>query len=306
VEPTTSAPGEARLVLPDGRTLEVRPVRAGDTDRLIALYATLHEEDLHRRFFAGYQPPRSVIEHWASVGDRGGCLLVVSVGDGQRSRVVADAGYALLGDGSGEFAVTVDRSFRGWLGPFLFDMLVGVARTRGVPNLQGDVLVGNRQMMAMMRARGFVVVDHPDFAITRVMIGTHDRVPRWPGAHDRSRVLVELSGAHWAGERAAKAAGWQVISCPGPGGQRCPAPRGEACPLASDADVVLFGLGPARPAASAVLAAHPRLHPHARLFVDSHAVADDALIPAGASRTAPGASPEAVDEQLRSALEARG
>ena len=261
-------PIDERVDLPGGRVLHVRPIRAGEVDRLVGLYASLSDEDLYHRFFGGYRPPRRVIERWAEITGEGGCLLVATVDDGQGSRLVADAGYAVLPDGSGELAITVAPGYRGWLGPFLLDCLVRAARAAGIPNLQADILTENRQMTMMMRRRGYVALDHPDFTLTRVMIGTEGRVPSWPGRHDRPRVLVEVPGARWGAEAAAQAAGWQVVTCPGPGDERCPAVDGAACPLAGGADVIVFGLRGDDPRSGTVLATHARRHPTARVVLE--------------------------------------
>ena len=52
--------------------------------------------------------------------DEGGYRLVAVVA-GPQDRIVAEAGYALLPDGNGDFALTVAAGWRGWLGPYLPD-----------------------------------------------------------------------------------------------------------------------------------------------------------------------------------------
>jgi hypothetical protein len=285
---------DERVSLPGGRTLVLRPARPGDVDGLVALYAALSADDLYRRFFSGYRPPRRFLEEWGSIGERGGCLLLALVQEGSRSdRVVGDAGYTLLPDGGGEFAITVAPGYRGWLGPFLLDCLVRVAGERGVPNLQADILVENRSMLALVKARGYVAVDHPDFTIVRVMIGTTGGTPTWPGRSGRPRVLVEIPGAHWPGEELGHTQGWQVIACPGPGnGPTCPVLDGKPCPLAEGADVIVFHLRAGDPRASRILASHAQLHPGTRLVVETDAVDSSMALPAGAIVVPPGLSPE--------------
>ena len=117
------------------------------------------------------------------------------------------------------------------------------------------------------RARGYAVVEH-DPAIVRVVIGTTQRVPSWPGTHELSRLLVEVPGGRWHAEEAARAAGFQVLACPGPllGWSHCPALRGEPCPLAADADVIVDAV-PDEPGRS-LLEAHHRIHPSVPICVE--------------------------------------
>ena len=142
----------------------------------------------------------------------------------------------------------------------------------------------------MLRARGFAVVEH-DPAIVRVAIGTTQRVPSWPGTHERPRLLVEVPGGRWHAEEAARAAGFQVLACPGPllGWSHCPALRGEPCPLAAGADVIVDAV-PDEPGRS-LLEAHRRIHPSVPICVELPSGESDldaavSTIPRGASDAA--------------------
>lgn len=144
--------------LSDGRTLTVRTVTGADVEGLDALFEGLSEDDRYYRFFGLSHPGRKFLEQMARAEDEGGYRLVAVV-SGAESKLVAEAGYALLPDGNGEFAVTVAEGWRGWLGPYLLDALVAVAATRGVPNLQADILVSNIRMLALVSNRGYVTLD---------------------------------------------------------------------------------------------------------------------------------------------------
>lgn len=261
-------PADRRTIaLPRGDTLVIRAVTPADVDRLKALYAGLDQRDTYRRFFSVFRPPDAFFERMAAPEVRGGYGLVAAVaGDaaaGDGDRLVAEAGYTLLPDGDGELAITVAAAWRGWLGPYLLDALLEAAAARGVPNLQADVLVTNGPMLALVRSRGYATVDHPDGTLVRVTIGAAARTPGWPPVRDRPRVLVEAPGGRWHAEAGARAAGLQVIVCPGPGAcrSRCPALEGHACPLAAGADAVVIS-HPRHDARWAALPdAHRAVHP---------------------------------------------
>jgi hypothetical protein len=131
------------------------------------------------------------------------------------------------------------------------------------------VLVTNRRMLTMLRARGYAIVDHDEQpAVVRVAIGTTQRMPTWPGTHERPRLLVEVPGGRWHAEEAARAAGFQVLACPGPllGWSHCPALRGEPCPLAAGADVIVDAVPDE--AGRSLLDAHRRIHPSVPICVE--------------------------------------
>lgn len=144
--------------LSDGRTLTVRTVTEADVEGLDALFEGLADEDRYYRFFSLSHPGRKFLEQMTRAGDEGGYRLVAVV-SGPENRLVAEAGYAILPDGNGEFALTVAGGWRGWLGPYLLDAVVAAAAARGVPNLQADILVSNLRMLAIVSNRGYVTLD---------------------------------------------------------------------------------------------------------------------------------------------------
>ncbi|MGA2473476.1 MAG: GNAT family N-acetyltransferase [Acidimicrobiales bacterium] len=272
--------------------MSIRPMRGSDAEGLIALYAGLNTDDQYRRFFSGHPPPESFVRKMTNATERGGFgLIAVIEGPDSMSRIVGEATYELLPDGDGELGITVAEDARGWLGPYLLDALVEAAAARGVPNLEADVLVANRRMLTMLRARGYAVVDHDEQpAVVRVAIGTTQRVPTWPGNHERPRLLVEVPGGRWHAEEAARAAGFQVLACPGPllGWSHCPALRGEPCPLAAGADLIVDAVP--HETGRSLLDAHRRVHPSVPICVElpsgeSDLDANASKIPRGTSDT---------------------
>jgi hypothetical protein len=272
--------------LSGSRSLTVRPVTDDDVDGLVALYETLDDDDRYTRFFSLYRPDRGFFERLAAVGRRGGFGLVAEVsaaGSPHRS-IVGEANYTPLANGNGELAITIAEPWRGWLGPYLLDALLDAAAARGVPNLEADILVTNRSMLALARARGYVTTAHPDWSQVRVSIGTASRTPSWPSEHRRTRVLVEVPGGRWHGDAAARAAGVEVLACPGPAAnRRCPALAGRRCPLAKDADAIVMVPPAVDDRWTELLAAHARLHDAVPVYVE---LADpEAAVPEGATAT---------------------
>jgi hypothetical protein len=152
----------------DGRVLTIRTVTRADAGRLDALFEGLCDEDRYRRFFGFSHPGRSFLEQMTRAGEEGGYRLVAVV-SGAEDKIVAEAGYALLPDGNGEFALTVAAGWRGWLGPYLLHALAAAAAARGVPNLQADILCENDRMLAVVASHGYVTLDR-GFSQVRVAI----------------------------------------------------------------------------------------------------------------------------------------
>jgi RimJ/RimL family protein N-acetyltransferase len=174
---TAGDPGDVKLAEADvlvavtlgaGRTLTVRPVTADDADGLGKLFDGLSQEDKYYRFFNFSCPGRRFIEQMTRAEEDGGYRLV-AVLSGPTQELVAEAGYVLLPDGNGEFALTVAAAWRGWLGPYLLDALVAAAAARGVPNLQADILSDNTRMLALAEHRGYATLER-EFGQLRIAV----------------------------------------------------------------------------------------------------------------------------------------
>jgi hypothetical protein len=248
----------ASLDLPGDRRIVVHHGRPDDAEALLALYQRLSVEDRRLRFFTAASPAPSFAKLWLTAAERGGVVLVAFAHDPDgTATLVAEAGYSLLDDGDGELGITVDPAWRGWLGPWLLWVLLGEAAAHGVLNLQADVLVTNRRMLALMRHHHAAIVDRTQPDEVRLAIGTSGDRAQWPANHHRPRILVETASGRWAGERAARDAGFDVRTCPGPRAEGdCPALRGERCPLAADADLVVLLLPPDAESTADLRAAH--------------------------------------------------
>src|SRR5262245_11009936 len=202
------------VALADGRHVTVRPATRADVDGLASLYASLSAEDRRRRFFTGSDPPRELLERFVDATEHQGLWLVAATEDGE---IVADGGYMVRADGDAEFALTVARPGRGGLGSYLLDAIRSDAAQHGVCNLRADILIENRPMLRLVEHRGYATIDQPDWAVLSVTMSTDGRRPAWPPGHDRPRLLVEDCGARWHGDAEAWAAGWDVVTCAGPG-----------------------------------------------------------------------------------------
>ena len=272
--PTDPAPRTIdEFDLPDGRHLLIRTTSAADAGVICGLYGGLTLDDRHRRFFGSFTPRLEWCRDWASISERGGFgVLAVATDHGadpSSGTVVAEAGYAMRTDGDGDLAITVAAPWRGWLGPYLLDVVVRAAADAGVRNLQAEVLLENGPMLSLLRRRDPVALGHDD-GIVRLSVGTDAPTASWPPDETRPRVLVEVAGRRWSGETAADAAGLATALCAGPGGRvrhGCPVLEGGSCPLAQGADAIVFLLDPDDDQSRRLVEAHRRNSPGTPILV---------------------------------------
>lgn len=252
--------------------LTVRHAAPGDEAGLGELYAGLDTGDLLTRFFTAGRPGPHLLERWVSVGSRGGLCLLAELEKAGRRCVIAEAGFAPLTDGDVELGITVAPDHRGWIGPWMLDLLLGHAADAGVENMQALVKTRNRSMLEIIRHRGCARFDDEDWETTRVTMATSGHVPSWPPDAKSPKVLIESPRARPDVARRVRDQTGTMLICSGFGarGSHCPLHDGEPCPLIAGADAVVID-GNSIPDApidtSAVAVAIESAHPDARIVV---------------------------------------
>jgi acetate---CoA ligase (ADP-forming) len=148
---------EADVVLRDGSTVHVRPVRADDAPAVRAFFERLSPESTSLRFFSGFPDLDSAVR-WATELDyqrRYG--LVATGGEGA---VLAHAGWERQPDrpDRAEVAFAIADAMQGrGLGTILLGQLAEAADQAGVAVLAAEVLPQNHRMVRVFRDSGFPV-----------------------------------------------------------------------------------------------------------------------------------------------------
>jgi acetate---CoA ligase (ADP-forming) len=145
------------VILRDGWTVHVRPVRAEDAPAVRAFFERLSPKSIGLRFFCGF-PDLDRAVRWATEVDDQHCYGLVATGaDG---RVVAHAGWEREPDrperAEVAFAI-VDTMQHNGLGTILLGQLVEAADQAGVAVLSAEVLPQNHRMLHVFRDSGFPV-----------------------------------------------------------------------------------------------------------------------------------------------------
>jgi acetyl coenzyme A synthetase (ADP forming)-like protein len=146
------------VVLRDGSTVHVRPIRPDDEERLLAFLRSLSEASRVFRFFSPTKDPALIdmAHRETRIDYRHRFALVATTGPG--NRIVGHALFAAMGDADAEvaFAVADDYQGRG-LGTILLGHLAEIAASQGIQQFAAFVMQGNTAMLGVFRESGFPV-----------------------------------------------------------------------------------------------------------------------------------------------------
>lgn len=172
---------EADVVLRDGATAHLRPIRPQDADAVQRFHLAQSPESIYLRFFAPV--PRlserdlqrfTVVDH----SDR--VALVITIGD----EIVGIGRYDRIDDGSAEIAFNIADSHQGrGIGSVLLEHLTAAARENDLHRFVAEVLPQNRKMLSVFSDAGYEVQQHYDDGV--ISLG-FDIDPT-----ERSRAVIE-------------------------------------------------------------------------------------------------------------------
>ncbi len=147
---------EATVVLRDGGTVAVRPVRPDDEADLARFFSSLSLESRVLRFFAAVSNADASVKRMVQVDytSRYGIVAVA----GAAARIVGHAMYATIQPKKAELALAVADAYQGrGLGTILLGQLAEAAASAGIDVLEAIVLPENHQMLEVLRQSGFPI-----------------------------------------------------------------------------------------------------------------------------------------------------
>lgn len=205
---------EADVVLHDGSTTRIRPIRPSDAEALQSFHLAQSERSTYFRFFHPLDrlPPRD-LERLVGVDHRDRVALVAV--EGAAERIIGVARYDRIDPDTAEVAFNVADAHQGrGLGSVLLEHLAAAARERGVRRFVAEVLPANGRMLAVFRDAGYDVRQQAEEGVVAV---SFDIDPT-----DRS-VQVMTDREHTAEARSMRAlfgAHSVLVVGPGPGGRQ--------------------------------------------------------------------------------------
>jgi acetyltransferase len=158
--------------LPSGANVVIRPIRPEDADLTQEFVRNLSEETKYFRYMdAVRELSSSMLVRLTQIDySREMALLAVTLVEDKEVELGV-ARYAINPDGeSCEFALVVDDQWqKQGIGHKLMDVLMDVARAKGLRFMEGEVLKTNRRMLKLSESLGFRVEPHPeDDSIRRI------------------------------------------------------------------------------------------------------------------------------------------
>ena len=147
---------EADVVLRDGSTVHLRPVRADDEGALLELFERLAPDSRTFRFFSAATDLRATARLMADVDYAGRYGLVAS--RGEKGRLIGHGTYIETSSGRAEVAFAIADQMQGLgLATLLLAHLAEVAHGNGIGVFFAEVLPQNHRMIEVFRESGFPV-----------------------------------------------------------------------------------------------------------------------------------------------------
>jgi acetyl coenzyme A synthetase (ADP forming)-like protein len=183
---------ESDVVLRDGSTLRLRPVRPDDEPSLLLFFQALSPESLYFRFMAVPRIDEHRVKALANVDYENEFALV---GESPRG-IVALAGF-YRSPSSPEraevaFAIADELQGRG-IGTRMLERLADIARPKGVRSFNAYVLGENRKMMEVFFDSGYAVERHVDGGVYHVVLSLEQTPEYEQRAAERSQLAAVAS-----------------------------------------------------------------------------------------------------------------
>ncbi|MFG3419148.1 GNAT family N-acetyltransferase [Micromonospora sp. NPDC048063] len=143
------------VLLSDGTTVQLRPIRPSDGPGIVAMHSRFSERTRYLRYFSPYpRIPERDLHRFVNVDHRDREAFVVLAGD----RIVAVGRYERLGPDApeAEVAFVVEDAYQGrGIGSVLLEHLADAARRTGIANFVAEVLPANGAMLRVFSDFGY-------------------------------------------------------------------------------------------------------------------------------------------------------
>ncbi|MGY6500553.1 MAG: bifunctional acetate--CoA ligase family protein/GNAT family N-acetyltransferase [Acidimicrobiales bacterium] len=177
---------EADVVLSDGATVHLRPIRTDDGRRIVEFHNRQSPESIYYRFFSA-KPRLSDrdVERFTTVDYVNRMAFVAILGDDligvaryDRPPEASDAEVAFFTD---------DRHHGRGLATIMLEYLAAVAREHGIDTFNAQTLPQNRKMLGVFKAAGFAVSTRFDDGVIEVRLGIEPTLEAQAAIDERER-----------------------------------------------------------------------------------------------------------------------
>ena len=153
---------EADVVVADGGTVHLRPIRPSDADALVEFHAGLSTRTRYLRYFSAYpRIPERDLYRFTHVDHHDRVALIAELG----GEIIAVGRYERApGTDEAEVAFVVADAHQGrGIGSVLLEHLAAAARESGIKRFQAVVLAENTAMIRVFRDAGYETTRHLDY-----------------------------------------------------------------------------------------------------------------------------------------------
>jgi acyl-CoA synthetase (NDP forming)/RimJ/RimL family protein N-acetyltransferase len=210
----------ADVLLSDGSTVHVRPIRPADAAAIVALHSRFSVRTRYLRYFSPYpRIPERDLERFVNVDHQDREALVVSSG----GQLIAVGRYDRLGPGAddAEVAFVVEDAYQGrGIGSVLLEHLADGARAAGIRRFVAEVLPENGNMLRVFADAGYRIhrelaegVVHLTFPIdpTEDSLAVQYRREQSTEARSIARLLAPRAVAVYGARRDGQGLGAKVL-----------------------------------------------------------------------------------------------
>jgi acyl-CoA synthetase (NDP forming)/RimJ/RimL family protein N-acetyltransferase len=157
---------EADVVLRDGGTAHLRPIRPDDAERLVRFYSRLSDETIYFRFFSLLRELSDKdVARFTTVDHVDRVALIATVGE----EMLGVVRYERIEPDVAEVAFNIEDAQQGrGVGSVFLEHIAAAARERGISRFVADVLPNNRKMLRVFRDAGYVVQQAMDDGVVRL------------------------------------------------------------------------------------------------------------------------------------------
>ena len=143
---------ERVVVLRNGASLRLRPIRPDDAPRLMALCHRLSPRTVYQRFFSPRRLRPEEAYAFANVDYRERMALVAEVDTGQEPDLIGVARYGIAKEGAvADIGLVIEDGWQGLgLGPILLKEILQAGAQQGIHHFRADVLTENRRALRLL------------------------------------------------------------------------------------------------------------------------------------------------------------
>ncbi len=164
---------ESTVILKDGSTLYLRPIREGDEKKLYDLFSRLSPHTIYLRFHHVLKHMTiEQVRQFNTADYENSFVIVGTLGESEEERIICVGHFYRLPRGdAAEVALVVEDPYQGrGIGTLLLEKLAEIARQNSINSFEAEILAENEEMMRVLLDSGFRIVQELEYGVYRVQL----------------------------------------------------------------------------------------------------------------------------------------